>query len=635
MTSGDGNSGDLAGALGAYEKAPAIMLACEGDDMVLASANEAARVAFGDRCEFGRPVREMAPEVDQRTFELMDDMVVSVFATGRSITKPAHRVQVRAEDHAPFEVFWDLTFSPWFADDGSVRGVLAHGIDVTGTPRTGREPAERLHEVVALQDALLPGWLPVLPGVEIAGRYLLAESELVAGGDWYDAMGLADGRVALVVGDVAGHGVSASAAMGRLRAVVEERLISGADLGQVMLALDSFASCVPEAYAATVCVLVLDPRTGELEYCTAGHPPPLVVRPDGRSHYLRHSGAAPLATTGEMSVARDHVECGDLVLLYTDGLLVRPGRSPARSTVELGQVAADAAASVRQPGSPGVADRVCQQALEAMTRRSGYADDIAVLVAEVIQPSVPLHLELAADAAAVPRVLDALATWLESLRVRELDHIVVQHAVDELVTNVVDHAYATARRPGRLTIDAQLLPTGEVEITFVDRGSWVPPHGGHGRGHGLRMVRGMVDRLVVRGTEAGTVAIVRHRLSRPAWMLTGSTTPVGRQFAEVDEAFTLAADDTCLHLAGSLDRTGLDDLRGALDDVADVGRVVLDLEGVTRLPSSAVQVLHVASRDAADRGQDLVLYAPAGTTAQQVLELVRLPYVLTEPQRAG
>ena len=96
---------------------------------------------------------------------------------------------------------------------------------------------------------------------------------------------------------------------------------------------------------------------------------------------------------------------------------------------------------------------------------------------------------------------------------------------------------------------------------------------------------------------------------------------------------TVSADATRLRLAGCLDRAGLDDLQGALDDLDDPDRVVLDLERVTRLPSHAVQALHLASRDAADRGQDLVLYALAGTTAQQVLELVRLPYVLTDPDR--
>jgi anti-anti-sigma regulatory factor len=143
------------------------------------------------------------------------------------------------------------------------------------------------------------------------------------------------------------------------------------------------------------------------------------------------------------------------------------------------------------------------------------------------------------------------------------------------------------------------------------------------------MVRGMVDRLEVHSGEQGTVAKIQHRLSRTAWMLTGKAT--GGQDVDPEMAFSLASDATGLHLGGALDRAGLDDLEGALDEMADQGRVVLDLEDVTRLPSSAVQALHRASREAADRGQDLVLYAPAGTTAQQVLELVRLPYVLTAP----
>ena len=141
------------------------------------------------------------------------------------------------------------------------------------------------------------------------------------------------------------------------------------------------------------------------------------------------------------------------------------------------------------------------------------------------EPGVPLHLDLARRRAGCPATsLDALASWLESLRVRDLDHIVVQHAVDELVTNVVEHAYPRSG-VGRLTVDAALLATGELEICFADRGRWVPAHLGPHRGRGLTMVRGMVDRLLLEGAEGGTVATIRHRLSRPAPMLTGGASP--------------------------------------------------------------------------------------------------------------
>jgi anti-sigma regulatory factor (Ser/Thr protein kinase)/anti-anti-sigma regulatory factor len=632
MNAGQWDSGDVSGALGAYASAPAVMLAFEGCDaehLVLASANDAARAAFGDLCEYGRRAHEMAPGVDRGTHDLVNAMVGTAVSTGRSVTRPAHRVRVEETGSEASEVFWDLTISPWYDEDGSMRGVLAHGVDVTERTRARRQVPDPLHDVVSMQDALLPEWLPVLPGLEVAGRYLMAHHEADAGGDWYDAMVVPGGRVALVVGDVPGHGVAAAAAMGRLRAVAEERLTSGDGLGTTMRALDSFARDSSEARAATLCVTLLDPGTGRLEYCTAGHPPPLVVRPNGRqARYLARSGAAPLATSGELAIAVDRLARGDLLVLYTNGLLARPDRTPAVSTVELGQAACDAAEHRVGPGLVSLADQVCGETLEAMTLRTGYDDDIALLVASLGEPGAPLHLELDAGDDAMGRVLDSLATWMEPMHVRDLDHIVVQQAVDELVANVVEHAYPDDVAPGRLSVDAALLSTGEIELRVVDRGHWIRPTQGPVPRRGLAMVRGMVDSLEVEGSDLGTTVTVRHRLSRPAHMLTGAPTALSAASA-VGEPFRMVQDDDCLQLLGALDRPGAGHLRSTLHDLAVTDRVVLDLSGLTRLPSVAVQVLHAACRDATDRGQELVLFAPAGTTAQHVLELVGLPYALT------
>ena len=104
--------------------------------MVLASANEAARAAFGDALRVRHDRRARWPARSTScTRELMDELVGTVVATGRSVTAPAHRVQVRGGRPGAVEVFWDLTVSPWFADDGSLRGVLAHGVDVTDQAR--------------------------------------------------------------------------------------------------------------------------------------------------------------------------------------------------------------------------------------------------------------------------------------------------------------------------------------------------------------------------------------------------------------------------------------------------------------------------------------------------------------------
>src|SRR6185369_3274019 len=112
-----------------------------------------------------------------------------------------------------------------------------------------------------LQRQLLPPGLPVLPAVLVAASYLPAGGA-AAGGDWFDAIALPGGRVALVVGDVVGHGMAASAAMGQLRAVLHDRLEESGDLLAAVRAADRTAHRVPEARVATVCGAVLNPADG-------------------------------------------------------------------------------------------------------------------------------------------------------------------------------------------------------------------------------------------------------------------------------------------------------------------------------------------------------------------------------------
>ncbi|HWB36169.1 MAG TPA: PP2C family protein-serine/threonine phosphatase, partial [Rugosimonospora sp.] len=195
--------------------------------------------------------------------------------------------------------------------------------------------------VGALQRALLPATVPVVAGARIAARYLLADDEAGAGGDWYDALALPGGRVALVVGDVVGHGIGATAAMAQLGAILRARLRDGAGPAEAVRCLDRYAAEVPAARASTLCLAVLACGTGELEYHTAGHPPPLLVS-GGQARYLPGSGGGPLGTGGPIRFARTRMAPDDLLLLYTDGLVERPGRGAAGSTVELARAAVDA-----------------------------------------------------------------------------------------------------------------------------------------------------------------------------------------------------------------------------------------------------------------------------------------------------
>ncbi|MGH3162122.1 MAG: PP2C family protein-serine/threonine phosphatase, partial [Streptosporangiaceae bacterium] len=199
--------------------------------------------------------------------------------------------------------------------------------------------------VAELQEALLPTALPVLPRVRIAARYLVAGQEQAAGGDWFDAIPLDGGAVALVVGDVVGHGVAASAAMGQLRAVLAELLAAEDDLGQVLRRTDAFAARMPSLRAATLALMVLDPASGTMRYTTCGHPPPLVIGLDGRARYLEGPGTGPLGTGSPPVLASGALAPGELVLLYSDGLVEQPDRTIAEGMAELAVVAAGAAAN--------------------------------------------------------------------------------------------------------------------------------------------------------------------------------------------------------------------------------------------------------------------------------------------------
>ena len=211
--------------------------------------------------------------------------------------------------------------------------------------------------VAVLQEALLPTALPVLPRARMAARYLVAGQEQSAGGDWFDAIPLAGGSVALIVGDVVGHGVAAAAAMGQLRAVLAELLAAEADLGHVLARADAFAARTRTLRAATLALAVLDPAAGTLRYTTCGHPPPLVIGIDGAARYLEGTGTGPLGTGSPPVLATSALALGELVLLYSDGLVERPDGTIAEGMAELSVAAAGAVAeATAEPALAHAAD---------------------------------------------------------------------------------------------------------------------------------------------------------------------------------------------------------------------------------------------------------------------------------------
>jgi hypothetical protein len=235
---------------------------------------------------------------------------------------------------------------------------------------------EREREIAAdLQRSLLPGELPPVPGVALAARYLAAGAAVEAGGDWYEAVPVGDGRVALAVGDVVGKGSRAAAATGSLRSALQAFAMQGLGPADLLARLSRFAESVPEANCATVAVAVVG-ADGEVVYACAGHPYPLLLGADGGAHLLRDGRGGPLAgwETMRFGEGRVRLRPGDAIVLYTDGLVERRGEAFDAGLARL----EDAARSL----SGRRAEEICDGLLEALDADSA-GDDVAVLVARV------------------------------------------------------------------------------------------------------------------------------------------------------------------------------------------------------------------------------------------------------------
>ena len=639
----------------AFEQLPILLAALDGPDHRLAAMNAAYRSFTGRPDVLGVPYRDAFPGLAGQP---LHDMLDRVYATGQPESRTEWRAQIGLTPETPAspdgleEVYADFTVLPRRAGDGTVNGLLVIATDVTArvleqrvveqrAARRQAADAERgrpaAGQIVAeLQEALLPVTLPVLPRVRIAARYLVAGQEQSAGGDWFDAMPLAGGRVALVVGDVVGHGVAASAAMGQLRAVLTELLATQADLGQVVRRVDAFAARTPALRAATLALAVLEPAGGALRYTTCGHPPPLVIGADGATRYLEGTETGPLGTGSPPVLATGALAPGELVLLYSDGLIERPDRTLAEGMAELAVAAAGAARET----AAGV-DHVCQRTVELLAR-ADRADDITALAAQRLTDPVPdLHLELPSERPSLTTARDAFAGWLSRLDATAEDGDALHLALVEVFTNAIEHAYPRDQ-PGIIELAASLRDDGYVECRVIDHGSWRPPDPADAdRGHGLMVAGQVVDHLLVShptraaggaGGTGGTIVTLRHRLARPAVVSSGhdgaQDTHLARPPFAVDTSIAESATARAL-VRGPVDITTADQLARRLLSVSRGGTVplVADLTGVTQLASAGVRALYAVSGQMAAHGQELTLITAPGSAAHLVLDLVRLAHV--------
>lgn len=288
----------------------------------------------------------------------------------------------------------------------------------------------------SLQRALLPATVPSAPGLELAVRYVAATDGVSVGGDWYDVLPFDDGTTGIVVGDVVGHDIAASTSMGHLRSALRAYAYEGHEAPAATLArVDRVFDSLELSYAT--CVFgVLDPSSGRFRWSNAGHPPPLLLR-DGRVTFLDDGAGVLLGVSGGEGMEEAAIDLleGDLLVLYTDGLVERRGESLQAGLARLSAVVATTPAAD--------AGALCEALLEALVPSTASRDDdLAILVARVWSggPAPLVHrlpFDVKPESAALARgytagVMEA-AGWVD-----QVDTAVL--LVSELVANAVRHA---------------------------------------------------------------------------------------------------------------------------------------------------------------------------------------------------
>src|SRR5918997_2788660 len=388
---------DAGGAalVAAMETASAAVWCLAGPDLEPVWANARARA-------IGTAPGDLAPVVGSRVVELAG----SVARSGRAETVHG--------DPGP---------------DGLAATVVLQPLQVQGRPgvllvvqtdaaECGHAAAVAEGDVVdQVQHALLPPALPLLPDVRLSGSYHRATLVNAAGGDWYDAVPLGRGRLALVVGDAVGHGVPAAGAMSRLRGAMRSVALRDPSPAAVVAALDAFGGQMDDVEGASVFYGVLEAATGRLVYAAAGHPAPVLVRADGSAEFLPLAPRPPLGTLpGAPSVAvTAQLPQGSTLVLFSDGAVAASGALSAAGLDRLAEVsrAALAAPGALAGDAPG---ELAAAIVEGLLDSEERPDDIAVLVAHRrAETTQPLELDLPAVPAALPTVRRHLGGWLAGL----------------------------------------------------------------------------------------------------------------------------------------------------------------------------------------------------------------------------
>lgn len=352
----------------------------------------------------------------------------------------------------------------------------------------------------SLQRRLLPGTLPDQNAVEVASRYLPAREG--ARGDWFDVIPLSSARVALVVGDVVGNGLHASAIMGCLRTSIHNFSILDLNPDELLARLNDLISHLDQEAAtaddrrsdplgATCVYAIYDPTTRLCTVANAGHPPPALVLPDGSVYFTGPTPGPPLgADEHRFEMMEFHAPEGSQLVLYTDGLIDNQGPDTGIGTERLRQALA--------AGTHESPEEACEAALGSLLHQP--TDDIALLVAhtKALEERHVATWEVPADSAVIAQIRNAVAEKLTQWKLEEAI-FTTQLIVSELLTNAI--------RYGNDPIHLRLLRSPTLVCEVSDTSS-TSPHLRYAsttdeNGRGLLIISELTERWGTRYTARG------------------------------------------------------------------------------------------------------------------------------------
>jgi anti-anti-sigma factor len=372
---------------------------------------------------------------------------------------------------------------------------------------------------------------------------------------------------------------------------------------------------------ASVFYGVLDAGTGDLAYSAAGHPPPLVIGPDGATDFLPVPPRPPLGSVpgAPTTVSRHVLDQGSTLVLFSNGAVAGPGPEAAQALDRLAHIASSVVTATGALDADGSGELAAAIA-EGVRTPAGWLDDVAVLVAHRRRDTLePLQLDLIADPAALPGVRRRLNSWLTTVGTGEQDRVGVMVAVGEACANAAEHAYRGSE-PGPMSVSARVDVDGVLTVTVRDEGTWRPPNRDPGdRGRGLLIMRQLVDGVVLEEEDKGTTVTLTLRLRR--------SPDVDEDRPSASHAATVSVDREgtrpVVRVSGAVDDFGAEQMRIRLLEASHggTGRVELDLVGVSLFSSAAVRVVLAVARIGRDEGWRLVVHAPDGGITRHILEI--------------